>query len=110
MTKDNIIYDSAKDKNVANYLIFGEADERKPGKYYTFYDQECTDPVKDEDMVDMYKKGRILIYANSRIHDAIAMDLRGHIFAIDIDELDGNALSAMKFHPGTERPEPNNNN
>ena len=110
MNSNNIIYDSAKDKNVANYLLIGTPDELKPGKYYTFYDQECTDPVKVEDMVDMYKKGRVLIYANRRIHDAICADLSGNIFAIDIDEANENALSAMKFYPGTERPEPNINN
>ena len=107
MTKDNIIYDNAKDKNVANYLLIGVRDEHKPGKYYTFYDQECTDPVKEEDMIDMYRKGRVLIYADRKIHDSIAADLNGNIFAIDINEQDGNALSAMKFYPGTERPEPN---
>lgn len=54
----NRIYDDAKDKNVANFVVYGDTTDNK------LYDKASGDDkvqIDQKDLEDAFKKGRLLI-------------------------------------------------
>lgn len=102
MNSNNIIYDDAKDKNVANYVICGipnESDE----KIYLYFDPQMTEPVTIADIKEMYRKGRIIIASGNYMFSVSAMDNEtGVVSAVCIFR---GELTGMEFYPA---PESNN--
>lgn len=56
-----VIFDDAKDKNVANYVIFGDSED---GKLY-YSEGEGKVQVSQADLKDFFLKGRLLICVDS---------------------------------------------
>lgn len=56
-----IVFDDAKDKNVANYVAFGDSSDHK--LYYS--EGEGKVQVSQADLNDAFLKGRLLICTNS---------------------------------------------
>lgn len=51
------IYDDAKDKNIANYVFYGNTTDSK--LYYST--AEDAEQVKEEDLLDAFQKGRAVV-------------------------------------------------
>lgn len=51
------IYDDAKDKNIANYVFYGNTTDSK--LYYS--NAEDAEQVKEEDLLDAFQKGRAVV-------------------------------------------------
>lgn len=49
------IYNDAKDKNVATYVIYANVDNE------FFFDAEATSPVAAEEMLDLFVKGVVCV-------------------------------------------------
>lgn len=64
------VFDDARDKNVANFIVDGKAAD---GKLY--YDLTATTPVqvKQADVEDAFKKGRLIISTSAGLFQALAV-------------------------------------
>lgn len=52
----NKIFDDARDKNVANFVVYGKAADSK-----LYYESTYTTQVKQADIEDAFNKGRLII-------------------------------------------------
>lgn len=50
------IFDDAKDKNVGAFVVYGKAEDSK-----IYYEAAFTNQVKQADVEDAFKKGRLLV-------------------------------------------------
>lgn len=51
------IYDQAKDMNVANFIAYGKTTDKK-----LYYEASYKNQVESEDVIDAFKKGRLIIF------------------------------------------------
>lgn len=66
----NRVFDDARDKNVANFVVDGKAAD---GKLY--YDLTATTPVQvtQADVEDAFKKGRLVVSTTDGLFQALAV-------------------------------------
>lgn len=66
----NRVFDDARDKNVANFIVDGKAAD---GKLY--YDLTATTPVQvtQADVEDAFKKGRLIVSTSAGLFQALAV-------------------------------------
>lgn len=63
------IYDDAKDKNVATFVVYGKAADSK--LYYST--AEDAEQVTQEDLTDAFLKGRIVIKVGTKVFAAVSI-------------------------------------
>lgn len=52
----NKVFDDARDKNVANFVVYGKAADSK-----LYYDSDYTTQVTQADVEDAFNKGRLIV-------------------------------------------------
>lgn len=65
MTK---LFDQAKDKNVANFIVYG-----KTADTTLYYDEKMTVKLKQADAEDAFKKGRLIIVNGGAYYTPISL-------------------------------------
>lgn len=65
MTK---LFDQAKDKNVANFIVYG-----KTADTTLYYDAAMTVKLKQADAEDAFKKGRLVIFNSNTYYVPISL-------------------------------------
>ena len=63
------VYDDAKDKNVANFVVYGKAADNN-----VYYEEAYTTQVKQEDLEDAFLKGRLIVMAGDVALIPVALD------------------------------------
>lgn len=62
------IFDDAKDKNVANFVVFGKAADSK-----IYEDEAYTTQAKQADVEDAFKKGRLVVMNGTTVLVPVAL-------------------------------------
>lgn len=65
----NKIFDDAKDKNVAKFVVYGKAADNK-----VYYDSAYTTQVTQADLEDAFKKGRLIVMNSAVALVPVALD------------------------------------
>ena len=65
----NKIFDDAKDKNVAKFVVYGKAADSK-----VYYDSAYTTQVTQADLEDAFKKGRLIVMNSTVALVPVALD------------------------------------
>lgn len=65
----NKVYDDAKDKNVANFVVYAKAADSK-----VYYEAAYTTQVTQADLEDAFKKGRLIVMNGTVALSPVALD------------------------------------
>lgn len=51
------LYDQAKDRNVASFVVYGKTADKK-----LYYESKYENQVESDEIIDAFKKGRLVIF------------------------------------------------
>ena len=84
----NKIFDQAKDKYVANFVVYGNATDNK-----LYYASDYAEQVSQDDAEDAFKKGRLIIATSDGFVYPVSL-VSHKIKTIDVS---GNTASAVEW-------------
>ena len=89
MEKIERIYDDAKDKNVASFVIYGKASDSK--LYYSTAEDAAQ--VTEADLADIFSKGRAIVKVGTKAFAVVKVDGNK---AFTVDEV-SNAVALVQW-------------